>query len=167
MPTEKAEERKYARWVKKQGGRCVKLNTVGPFGTTGEPDRLTFLGPPPMMSLKEFKRPGKKPTPLQEEVHKHYRKMGIPVHVVFSAKEAIEIDQRALGVTACKTEKAPTRKHQVWIAASGSRIFPRTGAGQDTHNVVYIQDTAQARRGGPSRSDRRKKNNLRRLAAGG
>lgn len=53
-------EQDFRKWVEARGGESLKF--VSP-GTKGVPDRLVFLNG--ILTLIEFKAPGKKPEPLQ------------------------------------------------------------------------------------------------------
>lgn len=66
--------------VKELGGLCPKM---APFIQNGIPDRLVLL-PYGRSAFFELKRPGKKPTALQEIKHKQLRELGYFVWVADS-----------------------------------------------------------------------------------
>lgn len=55
----------------------------------GLPDRV-FLGHGKVVFI-EYKQPGKKPTLLQEKVHKQFREHGVEVYVCTSVEETMEV----------------------------------------------------------------------------
>ncbi len=59
-------------------------------GMSGVPDRIVFL-PGGRISLVELKRPGEKPTPLQNRIIEMLRELGADVRVVDSMEKADEI----------------------------------------------------------------------------
>ena len=84
---EKVAERKFARKVEANGGDAIKLSMQGPYGRRGRNDRLVLM-PGRVIALFEFKKEGEDPTKLQLFMHRKYRKMGIPVYVVYTCEEA-------------------------------------------------------------------------------
>ena len=78
-------ERKLCQRIKALGGECEKLTSPG---RRAVPDRLITL-PGNRISFAECKRPGEKPTALQERDHKRRRALGCTVHVIDSL-EAID-----------------------------------------------------------------------------
>lgn len=72
--------------VKELGGLCAKM---APFIQNGIPDRLVLL-PYGRSAFFELKRPGKKPTPLQEIKHKQLRELGYFVWVADSKLSVLE-----------------------------------------------------------------------------
>lgn len=85
---EKSIEQAVKKYAEKGGCLSYKMN--GP-GHRGWPDRL-FMYDGKVMFI-EFKREGRKPTPLQTEIHTRLRKAGFDVFVVDSValgKAAVE-----------------------------------------------------------------------------
>ena len=76
--SEKVLERKLVKWVKEAGGKCVKLSSQF---NTGLPDRMILL-PKGHVFYCELKSTGKKPTKIQELIHKEIRALGFNVYVV-------------------------------------------------------------------------------------
>lgn len=76
--SEKVFERTLSKYVDDQGGMAVKL--LSQF-IKGLPDRM-FLLKGGTVVFVEFKSTGKKPTNIQEYVHKKIRALGFPVLVV-------------------------------------------------------------------------------------
>ena len=72
--------------VKELGGLCPKM---APFIQNGIPDRLVLL-PHGRSAFFELKRPGKKPTPLQEIKHKQLWDLGYFVWVADSKLSVLE-----------------------------------------------------------------------------
>lgn len=72
--------------VKGLGGLCPKM---APFIQNGIPDRLVLL-PYGRSAFFELKRPGKKPTALQEIKHKQLRELGYFVWVADSKLSVLE-----------------------------------------------------------------------------
>lgn len=58
---EKDLERKFKRWVERQGGWCLKFT---PFGFVGIPDRIVMFKPGILIWV-ELKKAGKEPTSMQ------------------------------------------------------------------------------------------------------
>lgn len=86
MLERKIEERLIDR-VRAVGGMCMKWTSPA---NAGVPDRICFL-PGGRVVFVELKAPGKKPTALQERVHKMLRALGADVRVVDSLEGADEI----------------------------------------------------------------------------
>ena len=90
--SEKVFERTLSKYVDDAGGMAVKL--LSQF-LRGLPDRM-FLFKGGIVVFVEFKSTGKKPTKIQEYVHKRIQALGFPVLVVDSvetyenAKELID-----------------------------------------------------------------------------
>lgn len=72
--------------VKELGGMCPKM---APFIQNGIPDRLVLI-PYGHSAFFELKRPGKKPTALQEIKHKELRELGYFVWVADSKLSVLE-----------------------------------------------------------------------------
>jgi len=105
---EKIAERKFVKLVEnKYRGQAIKLQTAGPYGTTGRNDRLVLV-PGPVIVLMEFKREGEEPTNIQKFRHKQFRRMGVPVHVAFSCEEAEWYLQAAI-----QAQAVPVRQRKV------------------------------------------------------
>jgi hypothetical protein len=77
---EKDVEKYFNQEVAKLGGKSYKWVSVN---NRAVPDRIVFL-PEGLLKIVEFKAPGKRPTPLQEKVHKYMRSLGHEVFVVDS-----------------------------------------------------------------------------------
>lgn len=95
---EKYHEKKYTERVRSHPGYdAIKLGAMGPFLSTGDPDRLT-VGPRRFALLIEFKKPSLEGKPLkrkgekkQASRHKFWRKAGYKVYVCYHWKKAYEI----------------------------------------------------------------------------
>ena len=83
---ESVVEKYLIRVVKELCGLCPKMT---PFIQNGIPDRLVLL-PHGRSAFFELKRPGKKPTPLQEIKHKQLRDLGYFVWVADSKLSVLE-----------------------------------------------------------------------------
>lgn len=82
MANEKTLERKLTEKVKQAGGLAIKLNSMG---FTGLPDRMILM-PGAKVKFAEIKTTGKKPTPLQANIHERLRKLGFEVWVIDTDK---------------------------------------------------------------------------------
>lgn len=80
--SEKVFERELSKFVEERGGMAVKL--LSQF-IKGLPDRM-FLLPGGVVVFVEFKSTGKKPTKIQEYIHKRIQALGFPVLVVDSVE---------------------------------------------------------------------------------
>lgn len=80
--SEKVFERTLSKYVDDQGGMAVKL--LSQF-IKGLPDRM-FLLKSGIVVFVEFKSTGKKPTKIQEYIHKRIQALGFPVLVVDSVE---------------------------------------------------------------------------------
>lgn len=80
--SEKVFERTLSKYVDDTGGMAVKL--LSQF-LRGLPDRM-FLLKGGRVLFVEFKSTGKKPTKIQEYIHKRIQALGFPVLVVDSAE---------------------------------------------------------------------------------
>lgn len=80
--SEKVFERTLSKYVDDTGGMAVKL--LSQF-LRGLPDRV-FLLKGGTVIFVEFKSTGKKPTKIQEYIHKRIRDLGFPVLVVDSVE---------------------------------------------------------------------------------
>lgn len=80
--SEKVFERTLSKYVEDIGGMAVKL--LSQF-LRGLPDRM-FLLKSGVVIFVEFKSTGKKPTKIQEYIHKRIRDLGFPVLVVDSVE---------------------------------------------------------------------------------
>jgi hypothetical protein len=60
LPRESDLENDFAKWVKLNGGECIKFT---PLGSVGWPDRIVLL--PGVFIWVELKRAGKEPTSMQ------------------------------------------------------------------------------------------------------
>lgn len=80
--SEKVFERTLSKYVDDAGGMAVKL--LSQF-LRGLPDRM-FLLKGGIVVFVEFKSTGKKPTKIQEYVHKRIQALGFPVLVVDSVE---------------------------------------------------------------------------------
>ena len=85
--TEKALECKLVNAVKAMGGQAPKFTSPG---TNGMPDRL-LLFPGGRLAFAEIKRPGEKPTAVQQARHGMLRKLGFIVYVVDSMERISEV----------------------------------------------------------------------------
>lgn len=66
-------------------------------GNNGVPDRIVIL-PRRAPVFVEVKAPGKKLTPLQENVHRKLRSLGVDVYVIDSFEKVDEFFSKVLGV---------------------------------------------------------------------
>ena len=80
--SEKVFERELSKFVEESGGMAVKL--LSQF-IKGLPDRM-FLLHGSIVLFVEFKSTGKKPTKIQEYIHKRLQALGFPVLVVDSVE---------------------------------------------------------------------------------
>lgn len=80
--SEKVFERTLSKYVDDTGGMAVKL--LSQF-LRGLPDRM-FLLKGGIVVFVEFKSTGKKPTKIQEYIHRRIRALGFPVLVVDSVE---------------------------------------------------------------------------------
>lgn len=93
MPVlEKSIEGPCVTWAKARGIVVRKMNG---FGTNHWPDRM-FLYPGGRVVFIEFKTPGKRPTPMQSELHAQLRALGFECHVVDKKEDGIAILSAAL-----------------------------------------------------------------------
>lgn len=163
---EKKEEAKFGKWVRKMDGRYPKIKILGPYGTTGEPDRMTLL-PLSVLIFMEFKRLGKEPTPLQANVHKHYRRLGQKVYVVFSASEAQAIAEKKLrlAIQRMDPEALSEAVHRLRTAEARRWILSCARSRQDVDHSVHLQDSSTTRRRRRTVRVGITKNRVRRLAA--
>lgn len=83
MASEKLIERNLKKWVEYAGGLCIKLLATHFLGL---PDRMCLL-PEARIFFVELKSTGKKPTKIQERVHKMIRDLGFRVHVIDSMED--------------------------------------------------------------------------------
>ena len=84
---EKYIEQALVRWVRKQGGMCLKF--VSP-GMDGVPDRIILL-PGGNVAFAETKAPGKKPRPLQQVRIQQLRDLGFKVYVIDNPEQIKEL----------------------------------------------------------------------------
>ena len=75
---EKQIERRFCNRIRDSGGLSWKFTSPG---HAGVPDRIVLFQQG-RICFVEFKRPGGRPRPLQEKMHKKLRYMGFPVYVV-------------------------------------------------------------------------------------
>ena len=88
MPVlEKTIENKFVKIAKDRGCKCLKINGLG---QRSWPDRLVLI-PNGGLVMIEFKKPGGKLTPGQEQLHEELLEMGHEVHVCYSVEEALEL----------------------------------------------------------------------------
>lgn len=80
--SEKVFEREMSKFVEESGGMAVKL--LSQF-IKGLPDRMYLLHGGVVVFV-EFKSTGKRPTKIQEYIHKRIRALGFPVLVVDSVE---------------------------------------------------------------------------------
>jgi hypothetical protein len=93
---EKKEENKFKRKVEARGWEAIKLSMLGPYGRKGRNDRLV-LAPWRTVVLFEFKDPdGKGVEKMQAYMHRKYRKMGFPCHVVYTCEQAWKILEKEI-----------------------------------------------------------------------
>ena len=84
MTLERDVERALIARVKRLGGMCEKFTSPG---RRSVPDRLVTL-PGGVVVFVEVKRPGAKPTTLQERDHQRRRDMGCDVRVIDTMEAA-------------------------------------------------------------------------------
>lgn len=87
MESEKTLERKLNSEIKKLGGWSVKLL---PHLTTGLPDRLCLL-PKGVLFFAEIKTTNKRPTAVQELIHKKLKRLGFEVRVIDTSQKITEV----------------------------------------------------------------------------
>ena len=124
-------EKKVCEWASENSVLAIKFT---PMGSTGWPDRV-FLYQGRVLFI-EFKAPGKKARPLQEERAKQLRAQGFITEVhsnVETAKQAIH------------TTLISGDGYQVGIKPSLRRVFARPGTGQDNDHVQHLHDLAAAK----------------------
>ena len=85
VPTERVFEQKCREIAEKQ--QCILLKVEK---RKGWPDRI-LLAPNGQMAWMELKRPGEKPTKMQEHIHEVLRSMNFRVHVVENYSEFLQI----------------------------------------------------------------------------
>ena len=73
-------EKAFCKAVVNNGGIAKKLSTKGPFGYTGDPDRMVLL-PGAVLFFIEFKMPGEQPTEIQLARHAELRQRGFEDYV--------------------------------------------------------------------------------------
>lgn len=86
---EKSFKKLILGWAEEQGIDLKYLKFTVP-GQKGWPDRLILWGPEFRMLFIEWKRPGQRPEPLQEEIHRQLRAMGAEVQVHDNCRLALE-----------------------------------------------------------------------------
>ena len=86
-PRESLIERKVCRYARSKGLRADKWTSPG---RRSVPDRI-ILGPERLIFFIEFKRPGEKPTKLQEAEHAELRKLGFSVFVIDNVEDGIAL----------------------------------------------------------------------------
>ncbi len=96
MPTKKREleralEYKAIAYAEAHGWIAKKLEKCG----RGWPDRI-FFGPDKSLLIVEFKRPGEKPRPQQESVHRKLAALGHPVRIIDSLPDFERLIDAAL-----------------------------------------------------------------------
>lgn len=97
---EKHIEGPVVKYATERGMLVLKLNTMG---RAHWPDRM-FLQSNRVLFI-EFKRPGEKPTPAQDQIHKQLREQGFQVNVVDDvARGKADIDLFAAGFTPVPVE---------------------------------------------------------------
>lgn len=89
-PRESLIESKVCAYARRKGLRADKWTSPG---RRSVPDRI-FLGPGAMIFFIEFKRPGEKPTKLQEAEHAELRKLGFSVYVIDNVEDGIALIDR-------------------------------------------------------------------------
>lgn len=87
--TEREISRQSIAWLRRQGCLCIKITANYRYGAAGWPDYLVINA-----AIKhggcwflEFKRPGNKPTVLQEQRMRQIREAGLDVVVSHSLEE--------------------------------------------------------------------------------
>lgn len=86
MVSEKSVEQYLKTNIERLGGKCLKF--VSP-GMNGVPDRICVM-PKGRQFYVEVKKPGEKPTKLQQKIHRDFRDLGHMVSVVDS-KAAVNL----------------------------------------------------------------------------
>ena len=123
------EQRKLVAILKKLGLIGLLLQTKGVYGKIGYPDVLA-LGPFKVHVLFEFKKEGEKPTKLQAYRHRRLSKLGHPTHVVYTAKEAMQIFRAAI-----RAQRLSTRLDRIRLKQAGGGISTKAGSWQDVYSL--------------------------------
>lgn len=87
MPLESDIEREFARWVKAQGGLCIKQN---PAWYVNIPDRFV-VAPGGYCAFIEFKRPGGRIREGQKKFARRLNERNIPAYFVDNVEDAKRI----------------------------------------------------------------------------
>ena len=143
--TEAAIERSF---VKKCPYLTMKMG--GP-NDRGKPDRIVLIpGGKPLFI--EFKRPGEKPTPLQEYVHAELRKLGYDVETHTDAHQALRSVASTVLCT-CRKSSNPVDPASVPEACGaipylepGSGVVDAAGAWKKLRSAGRVQASAKGKR---------------------
>lgn len=127
---EKDIEGAVCRWAEANKFLVVKVKFVD----IGYPDRL-FISPKGHTIFIEFKRPGKKPDPIQHFRLSQLRMRSIPAYWCDTYIEAVNILKTAL-----EPETVSEASHKALTESSIGRIIPRSRAGQDVDGPRYDKD---------------------------
>jgi hypothetical protein len=123
-------ENEVVAWAKKKGFLTPKVRFV----EVGYPDRL-FISPTGHTIFLEFKRPGKKPEPIQAYRINELNKRGIPAFWCDTAMGGLTILAAAL-----EPETLSGEGHITPIRAGVSGALSGPGTGQDVNNPGDVQD---------------------------
>lgn len=77
------------QWLRRQGYLCVKISTVGAYGSAGWPD-LLVIGDRGLVFFIEFKAPNRRQTDLQRRKALEIMAMGVGVYVCRSLEDVVE-----------------------------------------------------------------------------
>jgi hypothetical protein len=123
-------ENEVVAWAKKKGFLTPKVRFV----EVGYPDRL-FLSPKGHTIFIEFKRPGKRPEPIQAYRINELARRGIPAFWCDTVHGALTILAAAL-----EPEVVPRASDSDALGASISRIVSGSRTGQDVDNPSDVQN---------------------------
>lgn len=87
-PSERSIQRSVTKWLCDQGLECIKLTTLGRYGSAGWPDLLVLDNATRLPLFLEVKTQHGELSPLQERRSAILRERGYPVFVVRSLDDA-------------------------------------------------------------------------------
>lgn len=137
-------EDKVVKWAQKRKFLTPKVKFV----ETGYPDRL-FVSPYGHTIFIEFKKPGEKPSPIQNHRLEELRKRGIPATWCDSVHEAITILSAALE-TVLEPSPVPAEGDKTTVVSGISRALSRSGPREDLDGFSSLQNIEEQ---GPIQED--------------